>query len=27
VTIAYGLVYIAMLLTGGAIIFSRRDFK
>ena len=27
VTIAYGLVYIAVLLTAGAIIFSRRDFK
>ncbi len=27
VTIAYGLVYIAMLLIGGAMIFSRRDFK
>jgi hypothetical protein len=27
VTIGYGLVYIAMLLVGGALIFSRRDFK
>ncbi len=27
VAIGYGFVYIAMLLTGGAIIFSRRDFK
>ena len=27
VTIGYGLVYIAMLLIGGALIFSRRDFK
>jgi ABC-type transport system involved in multi-copper enzyme maturation permease subunit len=27
VAIAYGFVYIAMLLAGGAIIFSRRDFK
>jgi len=27
VTIAYGFVYIAMLLIGGAVIFSRRDFK
>jgi ABC-type transport system involved in multi-copper enzyme maturation permease subunit len=27
VTIAYGFVYIAMLLTGGAVIFSWRDFK
>ena len=27
VTIAYGLIYIAMLLIGGAVIFSRRDFK
>ena len=27
VTILYGFVYIAMLLIGGALIFSRRDFK
>ena len=27
VTIAYGFVYIAILLVGGAVIFSRRDFK
>jgi hypothetical protein len=27
VTVAYGFVYIAMLLVGGAAIFSRRDFK
>jgi ABC-type transport system involved in multi-copper enzyme maturation permease subunit len=27
VTVAYGLVYIAILLTMGAVIFSRRDFK
>ena len=26
-TAAYGFVYIALLLTGGVIIFSRRDFK
>jgi len=26
-TIGYGLVYIAMLLIGGALIFARRDFK
>jgi hypothetical protein len=27
VTIGYGLVYITILLIGGALIFARRDFK
>jgi hypothetical protein len=27
VTAAYGAVYIALLLTGAVVVFSRRDFK